>query len=684
MGCLYISLSPISTSKHPASKLAFFIFSFVYPMLMRRHVTLHPWFLRKRQMLPQSFVARQPLTRHVSRNVKQEPSYHDILPSQLLRSALSGPSGSARNNESNFEPNDLLHDILREEWPLNTPPLPIQTWLQQQTPSWNSTLMGKALQHDINNVRQIERFVEGNPDGSDSAAIFESSHFELLSRALERCQSHNLCSEILLVINGIIARLDKFGTSVPGNLHILGMQYACHCHSLSAFKEHLEGYHRVSSKPLDSATSLALVKSLISFIDVAKFNDPDFDLSLVLNIVTGESGVYPSSQHILHDILCWADTRSPSAFIEQYALLLAKLQSREIFHNAWNRFVEASSTEIPQHAFQNAYACVLALVNAENLEAAVSCLEKLSQHAGNGLPGISKFGKLNKLLANETINEVLPRLAGNNELVGVFENELEHIEKSLGIKWQADRSVHSNLSDPLCTATGQPLFTIDGDSVGFDSQDRFIAEIRSFGCSNSRTDLGRIADLLDEHDGSHITVSLPDCRDKRIEFSWIPHRSPLDFSGASSEANSRTDMPMPRSPPALGLIRVQILSDRDFMESEVTLHLMQLGYLVVKPSNTLSRDSESQNKWQQSGHIVALDRATGQLLAIFVGDYHAFLEPGVQLPSSPLKFGLGLVTNIGLSDCDRSNMSPRHPRVPYENLDIRLHLEVDPGKNLKG
>lgn len=110
---------------------------------------------------------------------------------------------------------------------------------------------------------------------------------------------------------------------------------------------------------------------------------------------------------------------------------------------------------------------------------------------------------------------------------------------------------------------------------------------------------------------------------------------------------------------------------------------MQLGYLVVKPSNTLSKGPESQNKWQQSGHIVALDRATGQLLAIFIGDHHAFLEPGVNLPSFPFEFGLGLVTNITLSDCDRSNMSPGHPSVPYENLDIRLRLEADPGKDLK-
>lgn len=650
---------------------------------MRRHFTSHPWFLRKRQVLSQNFIARQPLTRHASRNANQEPSYHDILPSQLLRSALAGPRGPVENNGSHLEPNDLLHDILSEEWPLNTPPLPIQTWLQPQTPDWNSNLLGKALLHDVNNIRQIQQFVEGNVNGPDTAAVFQSTHFELLSRALERCQSHNSRSEILLAINGIISRIEKFDTPVSGNLHILGMQYACRCHSVSALEEHLEGYHRVSSKPLDFDTSLALVKSLVSFIDAAKFEDPEFDVSVVLDLVTGERSSHHSSQHKLHDILCWADSRGPPSSIEQYATLLAKLRSCETLQKAWSRFVEASSTEISQHAFQTVYTCVLALVNAGNVETAVSCLKQLSQHAGNRLPGISEFRKIKLLLDNETVNEVLPRLAGEKELVGIFEIELGYIEKALGIKWQPDRSVHSSISDSLCTATGQPLFTIDGDSVGFDTKDRFIAEVRSFGCSNSLTDLGRISDLLDEHDGSNIHVSLPDCRGKPIEFSWIPHRFPIDFSGTSSEANSRTDMAMPRSPPALGLIRVQILSDRDYMGSEVTLHLMQLGYLVVKPSNTLSKGPESQNKWQQSGHIVALDRATGQLLAIFIGDHHAFLEPGVNLPSFPFEFGLGLVTNITLSDCDRSNMSPGHPSVPYENLDIRLRLEADPGKDLK-
>lgn len=687
MGFLYIA-PPISTSK-PANKLTYFyfffylfFFSFVYHMLMRRNVNFHSLFLRRHQAVSQNFVARPPLTRHVSRNVKQESSYHNILPSQLLRSALTDPSEYKGNSECNWGKYYSLHDIFCEEWPLNTPPLPVQTWLQPQTPIWNSDFLTRTL-YDVKNIRQIERFVEGIPNGSDIAAIFKSSHFELLSQAFERCQNHNLCSEILLAINSIVARIETYGTSVPGSLHILGMQYACCCHSISALKNHLEGYYRVSSQRLDSATSLALVKSLISFIDAAKFNDPGFDSSIALDFVTGEGHFYHSSQHRLHDILSWADTRGSPVFVEHYALLLAKLQSYESFHKTWNRFVESLSSNVSQDTFQTAYACVLALVNAENTEAAVSCLELLSEHAGNRLPGISKFGNIDMLLANETINEILPRIAGEEEFVGILENELERIEKSLGIKWQADRSVHSTISDSLSNATEQPLFTIDGDSVGFDSKDRLVGEICSFACSNSQTGLGRISDLLDEHDGRTINITLPGCKDKSIEFAWVPHRSPLDFSGASSETNFRMGMPMSRPPPALGLIRMQILSNKDLMKSEVTLHLMQLGYLVFRPVDALLKDSESQNKWQESGHVVTLDRETGQLLAIFVGDHHAFLEAGVKLPSIPFQFGLGFVANIALSDYDRSNMPPGQISIPYENLDIRLHLEADSGTNLK-
>lgn len=83
--------------------------------------------------------------------------------------------------------------------------------------------------------------------------------------------------------------------------------------------------------------------------------------------------------------------------------------------------------------------------------------------------------------------------------------------------------------------------------VSFDTLDRLIGKVRSFGCSNSLTDLGRISDLLDEHDGRHPRI-IAGYRNKSIRFSWAPHRSLLGFSRAFSGLKPRTNMSIPWSP----------------------------------------------------------------------------------------------------------------------------------------
>lgn len=678
---LLLTLISTSTDKLRQSELGCFCVQSRF--LMRRYVASYVWLLQRRQSLPQSSVLRQPLIRHASGNANNGPSYHNTSPSQLLRFALTGVGELAEGHEPRLESNGQIHELFSEEWPLNVPPLPIQAWLQQQTPDWSSKLLRKYLNHDVENIQQLQKFVEENVNGPETAAVLQSTHIKLLSRALERCQRYNSCGDILLAINGIIARLEKLGIPVSRKFHVLGMQYACHCHSLSALKRHLDGYCLVSSERLDPFTSVILANSLISLIDAAKIDDPDYNVNSVLGLVAGESHSSQVSGHKLHDILCWADPGGPNIFIEQYALLLTKLQSQETFHKAWDRFMETLSTQTPLYAFHSAYACVLSLVDAGSSEAAVNCLKQISRHAGNTLPEISKFKNLSMLLAHPAVNEVLPWLAGEKELLSILENQLESMEHSLGIRWQPDKSVHSSISDPLCVATGQPLFTMDGDSVGFDTNDRLIAEVRSLGCSNSPTDLGIIANLLDEHDGSEILASLPGCRGTPLELAWLPHRSPLDFSRPSPDANTRTDMSIPWSPLTLGLIRVRALSDESFLESRVSLHLMQLGYLVVRRPNAEIENPENQHPWQQSGHIVALDRATGQFLALSVGSYHALLEPGLHLPSPPFKFGLGPLANLALPSCNRSFLTPGNPTFSYGNPGTRLHLEVDPGLGLK-
>lgn len=650
---------------------------------MRRYAASYVWLLQRRQTFLQSSVRRQPLVRYASGNAINEPSYPNTSPSQLLRFALTGGEELTDGHEPQLKSTGQLHGLFSEEWPLNAPPLPIQAWLQQSAPDWCSELLRRYLNHDVKNIRQLQKLVEKNVNGPETAAVLQNTYFELLSQALERCRRYNSCDDILLAINGIIGRLEALGIPVSWKLHVLGMQYACYCHSLSALKWHLDGYCRISSERLDPLTSVTLVNSLISFIDTAKFDNPDYNVIPVLDLVTGESHSSQVSQHKLHDILCWADNEGSTIFIEQYALLLTNLRSCEAFQKVWSRLVETSSTAIPLPALHGAYACVLNLADAGRSEAAVTCLKQISRHAGNTLPEISKFKKLNMLLAHPAVNDALPRLSKKKELVSIFEAQLESMEHSFGIRWQPDKLVHSSISDPLFIASERPLFTIEGDSIGLDTKDRLITEVRSLGCSNSLTDLGIIANLLDEHDGSEVPVSLPGDKDMPFESAWLPHRSPLDLSGASSDAKTKTDMSIPWSPLTLGLIRVRVLSGESFLESRVALHLMQLGFLVVRQSNAQSENFEDRHLWQRSGHIITLDRVTGNFLAIFVGGYQAFLEPSIHIPSPPFQFGLGPVTTLDLPGCSWNFSTPGNPNFPYENPNTRLHLEIDPSLDLK-
>ncbi|KAJ9216544.1 hypothetical protein DTO166G4_1760 [Paecilomyces variotii] len=196
----------------------------------------------------------------------------------------------------------------------------------------------------------------------------------------------------------------------------------------------------------------------------------------------------------------------------------------------------------------------------------------------------------------------------------------------LGLEWHNAQSCHSMIDDSLHPIGSQPFLTVDGDHVGLHTTQRFVEEIRALGCSNSSSDLGRIAELLDEHEGEDIPLCTQHMGSWDNQFAWMPQRSPIEFSHCLSAPGHNTRIPW--DPASLGLVCARLDCQGKPMADEHTLHLLQLGYLCMRPASDIE-----QSEWTSSGHIVAWDRVNGGFVAIFVGKGHGVISSGY-LPSS--------------------------------------------------
>ncbi|GAB1210064.1 hypothetical protein APSETT445_008854 [Aspergillus pseudonomiae] len=292
----------------------------------------------------------------------------------------------------------------------------------------------------------------------------------------------------------------------------------------------------------------------------------------------------------------------------------------------------------------------------------------ISKCANGNLPGLSNFKGLRGLLAAERVAHAIPQLAGK-EYPSILEAQLEDMEKRLGVTWNRRKSVHTSISNPLYISSEQPLLTIDGDSAGYDSNMRLIAEIEALGCSKSMLELGRIANLLDEFEGDQIRVPIPYKDAAPYDFAWFPQRSPIELPNNTLPVGIDQFSVRPSS--ALGLLRVRPHSHGISLVSECCLHLMQLGYLVARP--------KSAQTWEETGHIVTWDRAFGRFVAVFVGKSCGALDAEKQwIVPNPL-FGLDAIMRVSPGN-DLPEQKDTNP--PFRHSYPVYYVDADPGPDL--
>lgn len=642
------------------------------------------WLSQKRQVCARRLISSGGLRRDAAIQARNSDQGPQPTPSQLLRFSLTGSTQHLRDFAPKSELDRHLEEVFLEKWPYVNRPLPPWPSVQRKTVATTVETLQRELEHGVENLTDLRALIERNVNTTESGALLQTQ-CEALGRALERCQRYNSYGEILSAINALVSRLERLKVAVSRDLYFLGIQYACLGFSAPALKHHLHGYRRVDSRRLDLQSSHELVKSLLSSLRSICFEDPGHDTSLMLSLITGENRSPQDSQYTLDDILYWSGNEACPESIETYASLLGKLGSENSLRRLWNRLRQKLSTDQGPQVLDAAYSCVIAFVDAGKPETAAACLKEISQHANNALPAISRTSRITTLLAESNIRAALSELSGEQELTRILEDQLRVIESRLGLKWQEEQSFHSNINDPSCRVTERPLLTIDGESVGFDSAQRLVAEIRALGSSNSRSDLATIADLLNEHEGDEIPLFTQNHETGSLEFAWFPQCSPIEFSDGLTPAGSNASVP--RSSSSLGLMRARFDDHGTPLGMERSLHLIQLGYLGMRSASSVTDSDPSHprplDEWKDTGHIVAWDRVAGNFLIVFIGKGRGVIDPGLQSPSIQPPSGLGVVSKLVMPD-DPRDFKPSITDIlfPEKSAGAAYHFDLDSNANL--
>ncbi|PYI03405.1 hypothetical protein BO78DRAFT_197653 [Aspergillus sclerotiicarbonarius CBS 121057] len=601
-------------------------------------------------------------------------SYTQPTPSQLLRFALTGTTKPSQNDVSNPELDQHMSEIFLGNWSPGLLPPPFWSSSQRQTESPDDFVSFMAMTHNVRNLRHLQVFIERNVNEEEGSLLLQARSCTLLAQALKRCQRRNSYGEILSAVNAIATRLEKLGLPRSGDIYFLGIYYAALTLSVSALERFMEGYLSVSSSPLGIHASTSLVDALLDALHYRRFRGTAENTDTIVELVTGGD---QRSERSLHSLLCWDSPDNPTASSGQYLSLLVRLRSEKILTEVWSQTLQKLSPSSSFELFQSAYSCVVALVDIGEVPKAIQYLAEVSERAKGTLPGISRFNGLTTLLASEAISALLPQLAGRRQYLKLLEVQLVDMENKLGFRWDPEGSYHRSASDPLLIASEQPFLTLDGDSTGYESTERFLAEMKALGCSRSATDLGKIAELLDEHEGDVISVSVPSTK-VSIEYAWFPRLCPVQFTGVASSA---TDTTPPWTPSTLGLIRVSYDNNGTPLTSERSVHAMQLGPLVRRPKCTDDSDPNNAHPWEETGHMVAWDRACGQLVAVFVGQSNGPIDHRIESRAARPRSGLSAITTIGLPG-DTAPTSNNDVVSSIGNGYMYYHIDADPSPDL--
>ncbi|KAJ5090301.1 hypothetical protein N7532_008985 [Penicillium argentinense] len=587
--------------------------------------------------------------------------WHDPSPTELLRATLLGATTPNTSDGTHLKQNKRILELLDTDWPRGSPPPPLWYALKGVPPREEQEDSERL--HSVASLSSVRNATERLVVNSAGAEVFQRS----LKAMLQQCHGKVTYSEIQSTLSDIAVRLQRLELPMTADLCELGMYYAALNLSSPAFHQVFKDCLRLDPDGFTFVKSGAIIRALYETVRLELFKNPNYDAIHILAEVTGEYAAVseqsiPKFHDVLHrnlDLDLGSDGRRNWA---TYLCLLSKLRSDKPFTHSWTHFLnKAIDSEQELHA---TYRIVSDLIQSGRSVIAAKCLEDISIRNRDQLPYIATFRHLQVLLDDPVVSESLPDVVGN-ELYGVIlELAFSNMEQRLGIQWQADGSTHIGISANSSSTAfeDQPLLTIDGDCAGYDDPIRLYAELYALGCSHSPADLGRIVNLLNEHDGNALDV-VPEFRSESAlpEFRWCPQHSPIEFSHAVLP--TVTDSTREWTPALLGLIRARPLINDMPQERAGSFHFLQLGSLEIRRG--------PHEAWQPSGYIVGWNRLLGRMTALFVGKDAGLIDSGPMPSAAP--FGTLL------------HLRPSHMHAlvdsPWSSVDP-FYLDLDPGRDL--
>ncbi|KAL3476951.1 hypothetical protein BJX99DRAFT_132777 [Aspergillus californicus] len=581
--------------------------------------------------------------------------------SDLLRFALTTRTLRSDHYDTIGLEERYLTDLFLGPWPAGALPRPVWSFsAEAKASSHRERGVSTSLSPSLRGLQQVVENILN--DNLGAYKVFTKRVFPL-EQFIERNERYCTYGEILSFINGIDARQNRLQISPSSTLHYLGIYYACLALSPSALEHHIRGYRAATDLALGPDESQRVVTALWSSLQTLAFQDPERNTRRLYGLITEPATDAPS----LHEILCWSSNRVENKpGLGLYLSLLAHTNNEKVLSGTWEKYLRSTTDTSPFSHFEAAYIYALTLVEAGKSSDALDALTQLSERVWNTLPDLSRFQNLSKLLQDDTIAGALPAIAGEEQWQLILERQLWNMEQRLGLSWTRGIGLHKGLSDNL-VASGKPIFTMDGNSPGYESPRRLVAEIRALGCSKSVSELSQIVELLDEYEGDLIPVVPNHKEGLEKEYYWLPQRSPIQLRGKISS----TDLDGKQS---LGLVRVVSSKDESPFAFAQSLHLIQLGYLKRGPP--FSNDgSVIPPQLEETGYLMTWDRVSARFLAVFVGKELGLMEPTTQLQvnlDAPSEFfdAIQRITPLGYQD--------HHERIRFPTY----RLELDPSPDL--
>ncbi|CAI7607696.1 unnamed protein product [Penicillium palitans] len=599
---------------------------------------------------------------------------HDPSPSELLRFALTDSTEPIHESNTNEVLSEHLRGLFVTEWKLNTPPPPLWTSLKGLR-SRNEELLWDT-NSDIADVSSLRSLIERYVNDRHGAEILQSRNCLPLHYALRRCQQKNTLAEILSVLRDLFARLKRLQLPIQPEMYTIALYFASFDLSTSDLRHCLDGHYQMGLPALSLKESLRVVRYCSEALDCKAFEDPYYDPNPILAEITGEGELVTRNLN-LHDTLFWTQSTdqignrfNAETKAQDYICLLARLGNDEPKNH---------------QSCIAAYQVVLALVQNVQSETAAEWLEDISQHCGDNLPFIAKFPNIRFLLDDPIVGEALPDLVRGEDYLELLVFCLEDMDRRMGVQWSPDSQSHfSTALDPSKTIweafDDQPLPKIDNKSVCFDHGGQLYAELHVHGCSKSPATLGRVVDLLNDHDGqsqkivTHLDYNaarLDEFHSKfeSLELRWVPGHSPIEFS--NSQIPALHDSSEPMTPSTLGLIRARLIIHGVPQMGVDDLHLMQVGCMDMRYG--------PDEPWQPSGYIVVWDRHYGELLGLYVGQNTGVIGSGPAPSDGPL----GALMHLTLSASPERTFYPSGTRTHSRNCWGPYYLDVDPSADLE-